>query len=80
MNARLRNGLLRDILHAVPDDLLMDAPEGTEPPFATPDENRDAYCRYFEQRLDTPRAFVEEAEQARQLKLNEQPEEKRYRR
>jgi hypothetical protein len=80
MSALLNDGVIREILAGVPDNLLMDAPEGTTPAFPTPDENRDAYCRYFDQRLAGPRPFAEEAEKARLSRLNEQPEEKRYRR
>jgi hypothetical protein len=58
--------LLRETVELIPDDLLMDAPSGTEPAFSTPDENRAAYIDYFTVRLGSPREFAAEAERARQ--------------
>ena len=58
--------LLRATVDLIPDDLLMDAPSGTEPAFATPEENRAAYLDYFAVRLGSPRGFAEEAERARE--------------
>lgn len=46
------------IVAAVPDDLLIDAPAGITPPFASPDENRAAYLEHFPARLAGPRPFV----------------------
>lgn len=65
--------LLRATADLVPDDLLMDAPSGTEPAFPTPEENRAAYIDYFTVRLAPPRAFVEEAERARERQRIEPP-------
>ena len=55
---------LREIVAAVPDALLMDAPEGRTPPFKTAEANRAAYLDYFLARLGGPRAFVAEAVRA----------------
>ncbi|MEM9997845.1 MAG: HipA family kinase [Bacteroidota bacterium] len=55
---------LRAIVEAVPDALLMDAPEGRTPPFASADANRAAYLAWFEARLTAPRAFAAEAVRA----------------
>lgn len=52
---------LARILDAVPDSLLMDAPTGMAAPFASADDNRRAYRRYFRDRLAAPRAFVDQA-------------------
>jgi hypothetical protein len=60
-----------DVLAGVPDELLMDAPEGVDPPFPTPDENRQAYRRYFVRRLEEPRAFAATAVEARRARLSE---------
>ena len=43
----------------MPDGWLVDAP------FATASEHREAYTRYLARRLETPRAFLEEAIRAR---------------
>lgn len=64
MAARLDEGVFRAILEQVPDALLMDAPEGQAPPFATAEENRAAYVGYLARRLNGPRAFVDEAVRA----------------
>lgn len=56
---------LAEVLADVPDALLMDAPEGREPPFETAEANRAAYLAYFEARLRGPRAWVAEAVRAR---------------
>lgn len=52
------------VLDRVPDALLMDAPTGVSPPFASAADNRRAYQRYFTTRLEGPRAFVDEAVRA----------------
>ena len=57
---RLTGTELRRIVEAVPDAWL----EG-QPPFGTPAEHRDAYVAYLARRLEGPRGFVEEAEDAR---------------
>lgn len=79
MRKRIDDELLRRILDAVPDALLMDAPQGTTPPFATADENRRAYCRYFDARLAEPRSFVESARAQRELRAASQPQQQGYR-
>ncbi len=56
--------IIGDVLADVPDELLMHAPEGRTPPFATAGEARSAYARYFETRLSLPRAWVAEAANA----------------
>ncbi|OZC02196.1 HipA family kinase [Rubricoccus marinus] len=61
---RLTDEAIVEILAAIPDDLYMDAPEGRTAPFATPEANREAYARFFRQRLESPRAWVAEAVRA----------------
>ena len=61
--------VLRGIVAAVPDALLMDAPPGREAPFATPDANRQAYLDLFAERLAAPRAWVSAADVARTAAL-----------
>jgi hypothetical protein len=80
LHPRLAAELLRDVVGAIPDELLMDAPAGTEPAFASASENRDAYLRYFTARLGGERGFVEEAEAARVRLKTEQPTNRSYRR
>ena len=60
----LTDGVLADVLDAVPDALLMDAPPGREAAFATPAANRAAYAGVLRSRLEGPRAFAEEAARA----------------
>ncbi len=57
---RLSPAIRAQIVAALPDDGL----DG-QPPFATPDEHRAAYVSYLSRRLAAPRAWVEEAENAR---------------
>lgn len=71
---------VRSVLASVPDILLMDAPSGTTPSFASAEENREAYLRYFTARLREPREFVEEAVRARELALKEGSVALKYRR
>lgn len=80
MRARLHKDVIVEVVESVPDELLMDAPAGTLPPFATPQENREAYIDYLVRRLTGPRSFVTEAINARRTKLDETPIEQRYRR
>lgn len=61
----LAGDAVREVLAAVPDALLMDAPPGRTPPFASADDNRAAYLRYFARRLAPPRRWAEAAEAAR---------------
>ncbi len=83
-DARLRQQLLPEyisaILELIPDELLMDAPAGVAPAFASPDEHRQAYQRYFQQRLGGERLFVAAAEEARQARQSQPLAAKEYRR
>ena len=72
--------VLSTALDEVPDGLLMDAPEGRTPPFATPEANRRAYLDYFRTRLAGTRPFAAEAERARRAVQSEVPEPLGYRR
>lgn len=76
----LTEDALHSILEEVPDELLMDAPEGRTPPFASPEANRRAYLDYLRTRLAGPRPFVTETERARRAVQSEVPEPLRYRR
>jgi hypothetical protein len=58
--ARLTPELLAAIVDLIPDDWLDD-----DPNFADPAEQRAAYLAYLTRRLESPRAFVEEAVRAR---------------
>jgi hypothetical protein len=71
---------LRETLAEVPADLLMDAPEGTAPPFRSAEANREAYLRFFLARLEGPRAFVEGAVRAQEAARNDRPQPLGYRR
>ncbi len=76
-DARLRPLLdvdaLASIVDAVPDALLMDAPEGRTPPFESAEANRAAYLDYFRTRLREPRAWVAEAVRAQQAGTASEP-------
>ncbi len=61
MTDRLDEAAVRAILAAVPDALLMDAPEGKAPPFPTADAARVRYVEYLAGRLAGPRRFVDDA-------------------
>ena len=63
---RLDDEVLRRTLALVPEELLMDAPQGHQPAFETAEANREAYFNYLSQRLHGPRAFVQEARRARE--------------
>jgi hypothetical protein len=78
--AAITTDVIEGAVDSVPDELLMDAPSGMEPPFATAQENRDAYRRYFEARLAPPRAFVEGALEAQRARRSEPRRRKEYRR
>jgi hypothetical protein len=65
MTSRLNDDVLRRTLAMIPEELLMDAPEGRQPAFASADANREAYFTYLSQRLHGPRAFRDEAIRAR---------------
>ena len=78
---RLTDEVIDAIASALPDGLLMDTPPGVSPPFASADENRAAYRRYFASRLASPRAFVDEAVAARdEARARPERERKSYRR
>lgn len=62
---RLDADALDAILEAVPDALLMHAPEGRTPPFETPEITRQRYTDWFAARLGAPRSWVDAAEAAR---------------
>ncbi|HEX8299333.1 MAG TPA: hypothetical protein VF594_09260, partial [Rubricoccaceae bacterium] len=83
-DARLAPRLTPDVLHAVvaavPDALLMDALEGREPAFATPDANREAYLNLLTARLEAPRAWAEAATQVHTAGLTAPATPLRYRR
>ena len=79
MTARLDDDALRRTLALAPEELLMDAPEGHQPPFASAEANRDAYFRYLSKRLHGPRAFLDEAVRAKQA-LSEPTQPLPYRR
>jgi hypothetical protein len=63
MRAAIEPEVLRKVLDAVPDALLMDDERGAE--FATADAARGRYVRYLTARLAASGAFVDEAEAAR---------------
>ena len=65
LSACLTDAVVSDIVESLPDALLMDAPDGVSPPFASARENRDAYERYLTARLEAPRPFLETAVLAR---------------
>ncbi|HEU4827931.1 MAG TPA: HipA family kinase [Gemmatimonadales bacterium] len=67
--ARLSDSALRDILGAVPDELLHAAD-----PAAQPGTSRERYRDYMRRRLDPPRAYVTEAIEARARRLREPPQ------
>jgi len=77
---QLTEDVLGEILNEVPDDLLMDAPSGTHPPFDTAEANREAYLDYFRTRLAERRAFAEEAARAQDRRRSESPRMLEYRR
>lgn len=58
----LPDDVLRDVLRAVPDDLLLAPP--SRPEFDNGDAARARYIDYLKTRLAAPRAFVAEAEEA----------------
>jgi hypothetical protein len=53
--------VLESIVALIPESWLR-----VDTPFATPQENREAYTRYLQRRLQQPHAFVQEALRARQ--------------
>lgn len=65
MTDRLNDDVLRRTLALIPEELLMDAPKGQQPPFDSAEANRKAYFTYLSKRLHGPRAFRDEAIRAR---------------
>ena len=57
---RLQGGVVREVLAAVPDSLLVD-PDTGDGDFASPSDARARYERYLLTRLAAPRAFLVEA-------------------
>jgi hypothetical protein len=53
--------VLENIVALIPESWL-----GVDTPFATPQQNREAYTQYLQRRLQQPHAFVQEALRARQ--------------
>jgi hypothetical protein len=64
---------IREVLDPIPDDLLLDAPEGREPAFETARAARDAYAAFFRQRLASPRRWVEDAARAQSERPDDSP-------
>jgi hypothetical protein len=60
LTPRLTDDVIQTAVHAVPDALLE-----AVPPFPTPERHREAYVTHLTRRLDAPRAWVNEAEEAR---------------
>lgn len=79
MSETITPDVIARVVEAVPDELYMDAPAGTAPPFRTAVENREAYRRYFEHRLIARSSFVDEALLARERRLAARPKQQGYR-
>ena len=77
---RLTETVIDDAVDAVPDEILMDAPAGIDPPFESAEQNRQAYRQYFRARLQAPRAFAADATRSYALHRDRSPARKRYRR
>jgi hypothetical protein len=60
--ARITPDLIRDVVALVPDAWL-----AADSPFATTQAARDAYIQHLSRRLQSPRAFLEEAVRARSV-------------
>ena len=71
MATRLGPGRLAEIVDALPEELLMDPLARGD--FPSADEARTRYARYLTERLEGPRAFVEEAVRARATRLASPP-------
>lgn len=80
LKAAINESILQDILAQIPDELLMDAPEGRTPPFPTAAQNRDAYLNYLTRRLERSDIFVQETIRAQQHVRQEKPRPLSYRR
>ena len=70
ISALLTEERVAAILTRVPESLLIDP---TRPEFESAEEARERYLRYLRTRLEAPRAFVAEAERARDALLAEAP-------
>ena len=77
---RLDAATVEAVVAAVPDALLMDAPEGRTPPFDSADANRARYAEWLATRLEAPRAWAEAAEAARRDLAATPPRSLPYRR
>jgi hypothetical protein len=64
LSARLAPPVINEIVSLIPDLWLQ-----TDSPFKNVEEHRRAYVDYLLRRLDSPRAFVEEAERVRTASL-----------
>jgi hypothetical protein len=60
LRPRLTSEVLQAVVETLPDELL-----GALPPFATPEGHRRAYLTHLTRRLEEPRLWVNEAEEAR---------------
>jgi hypothetical protein len=60
LSALITPRILEEIVALIPEAWL-----GSDATFATPQENRQAYTKYLQQRLQQPHAFVQEAIRAR---------------
>ncbi|HEX8390841.1 MAG TPA: HipA family kinase [Longimicrobium sp.] len=71
MSAALLPEVMEEIVAALPDALLEDPAIVQD--FATPAEARERYLRYLTERIRAPRAFVDEAANAREARRREPP-------
>lgn len=69
---RITEKALRKILDSIPDELLLDLPEGRAQSFESADAYRDAYLDYLIRRLSRSEVFVDEARHARE-QLHREP-------
>ncbi len=65
MTASITHDEINRIVDLVPDEWMQDEQTKASAPFASVDENRQAYVDYLTRRLEAPRRFVEEAIRAR---------------
>ena len=77
---RLTHSVIDNAVDAVPDEILMDSPQGTAPPFASAAENRDAYRSYLRSRLEGPREFAALAAGSQGTPQRDNGDRKHYRR
>ena len=64
LSSRLDDGVIRDVMDAIPDDLL--ETEAVRIDFKTPEDARARYASYLSTRRRAPRAFVDEINAARE--------------